>query len=1047
MNKKIFSVIVITFAILSFSAQASGASISFQKDLNGLFTVTIKNSGGIKSFALTAPNKLPYGGDVSGCPTSRIITNAVFDEVTDFIPSMDASVTDCQDNKQTFKIPAPKNGFTSAVSALEPTTSPEPAQSSAQTAKSSASPLTDSSSLNDIKYPIPELGNCSSKDSCKSYCDKPQNSNACFVFAGQRNLMSAEELDHAKKFKDGGMIGPGSCKGQAECDQYCGNGDHMEECIAFAQKNGMMSSQQLEESQKVLAAVKKGVKPPACGGPKQCDAYCGSPEHMEECVNFSLAAGLMPDSQKEQMQKTLAAIKRGVKPPACRGPRECDTYCSNPEHMEECVNFAVETGMMPDDQKAQMQKTLDALKQGIKPPACQPNRPQNQQGQPGQPNQSGQQGGPNEGRGFNPGSGANGNGPGRSQGGSSGQSSQSDNGLPSCDQYCGEDSHVEECVKFSVAIGNMTEQQGQSAIKTRGKGPGGCVGRDACDTFCSNPDNQDTCFNFAKENGMIPQEDLQRMQDGQQRMKDSFSSIPPEVLDCLTSTVGADVVEKMKTGSVSNRSDGDVINQCFQKFNIREGTPSGNGPGSGQGGQPDQNQQGQFNRGQQGQNQFQRGPDCSPKGTAAVFVCAKNGRNASGGPETTYFNACTAKQDGAEVIHEGVCDGQKPCADVANPVCGNDGHTWVSACYADEQGGGVKSEGACENQSGGGPGQPGQNQNGQNQFGQPGEPGQQGQQKQGFGQFIQGFFGGQSGQSNQQGQQGQNQPGPGGINPGNQQMPQQAGPGGCKGPEECQKFCTSNPEVCKNFQPPQSQQGQSGQNQSRQQQNQTGQRGQIQPNQPKQQGGGLGPCGTGPGTCSGIGPDDVGFNKDNGGNGSGGPNRGQGFNPGFGQNGNGPGRGQGGGQQGQNQFNQGQFRQGGQQGQNQQMNRGQFNQPGQDNGGRATGPCGTGPGTCSGIGPDDVGSNGNNGGNSGGFNAGQGQFRQGGQPGQQGQPNESGQPGQNQFNQGQFGQPMNQGQFGGQSGQMQPGQFNQGQPGQFAPPTEMQPQQQPQPQF
>lgn len=727
---------------------------------------------------------------------------------------------------------------------------------------------------NDIQFPIKELGNCKSKEACKTFCDNSENSDACFAFAGQHNLMTSEEVDHAKKFKDGGMVGPGGCKGQASCDQYCGNGDHMEECIAFAQKNGMMSSQQLEESKKVLTAIKNGVKPPACGGPKQCDAYCGSSEHMEECMNFSLAAGLMPDNQKEQMQKTLAAIKRGVKPPACRGPQECDTYCNNPEHMEECVNFAVESGMMPDDQKEQMQKTLGALKQGIKPPACQPNRP----------DQSGQRGGPNDGQGFNPGSGENGNGPGRGQGGPNGQSNQSDNGLPSCDQYCGEDSHVEECVKFSVAVGNMTEDQAKISIKTRGKGPGGCVGREACDAFCGNPDNQETCFNFGKENGMIPQEDLQRMQDGQQRMKDSFSSIPPEVVDCLTSTVGADVVEKMKTGSVNQRSMGDAINQCFQKFGVREGTPSGNGPGSDQGGQSDQNQndqgqQGQFN--QPGQNRSQNDLSCSPKGTAAAFVCATNGRNASGGSETTYFNACTAKQDGAEIIHEGVCEGQKPCADVANPVCGNDGHTWVSACYAEEQGGGVKHEGVCEGSS---------NQQNQNQQGQPGQRGQgQGgpNQGQGFnpgsGENGNGQGRGQGGQSsqNQQGQfnQGQNKGGPGGTNPGGRQMPQQAGPGGCKGPEECQKYCTANPDVCKNFQPPQNQQGQRGQggssgqpNRSGQpnqpgqsgQQNQSGQQRQNQQmnkgqlNQSGQGGGGSGPCGTGPGTCSGIGPDDVG---------------------------------------------------------------------------------------------------------------------------------------------------------------------------------------------
>lgn len=626
--------------------------------------------------------------------------------------------------------------------------------------------------LADIQFPIKELGDCKSKEGCKNYCNNSEHADACLAFAEQHHLMSSDEVTVAKKFQDKGMAGPGGCKGKAECEQYCENSDHLEECVTFAQKNGLLSPQQEQDSKKVLAAMKKGIKPPACAGPKQCDAYCGSAAHMEECMNFSLAAGLVPDNQKDQMQKMLNAIKQGIKPPACNGPQECDQYCSDPAHIEECMNFSLAAGLVPEGDKAQVQKTFDAIKKGIKPLACQPNSP----------NQSG---GPNEGQGFKPGFGQNGNGNGQSQGNQSGQSNQSVQGRQSCDQYCADSNHVEECVKFSVAVGNMTEQQAQVAIKTGGKGPGGCVGREACDAFCGNPDNQETCFNFGKENGMIPEEDLQKMQEGQQKMKDSFNKIPAEVLDCLTSSVGADVVEKMKTGLVIQRKDGDSINQCFQKFSIQERRPNQNQSG----------ESGQFNQ------QGQRG----------------GGPNAEQG-----FN----------------------------------------------------------------PG-PGQNVNDQDR-----------------------------GQGNQSG--------PGRTNFGNQRMPEQAGPGGCKGPEECRKYCTSNPEVCKNFQPQQNQQGQFNHPEQGEDRGAGG---------PGISGGSTGPCGTGPGTCSGQGHDDRNFNKDNGGRNGGGHNEGEGFNPGSGQNGNGPGQGNRPWQQGQ--FNQpGQMQpqqpmqfQGGQRGQMPPDQPGQFNQP------------------------------------------------------------------------------------------------------------------------
>jgi hypothetical protein len=550
---------------------------------------------------------------------------------------------------------------------------------------------TDSRTVPEISYPVVELGSCADKESCKVYCDKTNNIDACLSFAEKNNLMSSEELANAKKFKDTGMTGPGGCKGKDKCDTYCSDPANIDECITFAEKNGLMSGEKLDEAKKVQAAIAKGIKPPACGGKEACDTYCSSSEHMEECMNFSIEAGIMDPQKQEESKKVLAAIKQGIKPPACKGKDACDEYCGDSAHQQECMTFALAAGMVSDDQKEQMQKTLDAFKQGIKPPACKPNPP-SESGQSGQPGQT--------------------------QPVQANKSSQFGQGLQACDQYCADPNHVEECVKFSVAIGNMTEEQAQSSIKNGGKGPGGCVGRDACNTFCDNPDNQDTCFNFAKDNGMISQEDLQNMQNGQ----------------------------------------------------------------------PGENQQGQN---QQGQNQLQNELKCSPKGTVASFVCAKNGRNANtGGPETTYFNSCTALQAGAEIIHEGVCEGHNPCGSVADPVCGNDGNTWVSACYANEQGGGVKYEGVCKNPSG----QQNKQQNKQQNT-------QQNQQRQ-----------------NQQNQSGDKfQPRSGTTNPGGQQMPQQAGPGGCKGPEECQKYCASNPEVCKNFQPQQNQQNQPGQMQPQQQ--------------------------------------------------------------------------------------------------------------------------------------------------------------------------------------------------------------------------------------
>ena len=54
----------------------------------------------------------------------------------------------------------------------------------------------------DIQFPVEELGGCKSENDCKSYCDKPQNIEACVDFAEKHNLLSDEELERGKKFAE-----------------------------------------------------------------------------------------------------------------------------------------------------------------------------------------------------------------------------------------------------------------------------------------------------------------------------------------------------------------------------------------------------------------------------------------------------------------------------------------------------------------------------------------------------------------------------------------------------------------------------------------------------------------------------------------------------------------------------------------------------------------------------------------------------------------------------------------------------------------------------
>ena len=176
---------------------------------------------------------------------------------------------------------------------------------------SSVAAQTNSQIAPEISYPIIELGNCFDKAACKLYCDKAENIDACFSFAEKNNLMSSEEIKMAKKFKNTGMIGPGGCKGKDECKAYCNGPDHMDECVVFAEKNGLMSGKQLDEAKKVKGAIAKGIKPPGCGGKEACDVYCSSSEHVEECVKFGEAAGIIRKEDAEMIRKNGGKGKGG----------------------------------------------------------------------------------------------------------------------------------------------------------------------------------------------------------------------------------------------------------------------------------------------------------------------------------------------------------------------------------------------------------------------------------------------------------------------------------------------------------------------------------------------------------------------------------------------------------------------------------------------------------------------------------------------------------------------------------------------------------------
>jgi hypothetical protein len=378
----------------------------------------------------------------------------------------------------------------------------------------------------DIVYPVKELGNCKDEVSCRNFCEVKENMIPCVNFAEQRGLISKEEAKVAKEFARMGK-GPGGCQGREECEVYCDDNAHIEECLAFAEENNLIPPDELEEAKKVAKALREGAQlPGGCKRKSDCEAYCDNPENIEECIAFAERAGFIPPDELEGARKAVKAMKSGIKPPGnCRGKKQCDAYCSEPSNMEECMRFALDAGFISEQERPDAEKMLSALKRGVKPLPCR--------------------------------------------------------GKDACETYCQEESHQEECVNFALEAGFMKPEEAEMFRKTGGKGPGGCKGKEQCETFCNDQANQEICFNFAKEHNLIPQEEIEKMREGMTKLREGMQMAPPEVHECLKSTVGTEILDRIQAGNLTPGPQiGDQVRKCFEQFMPRppEGTPGGMPP-------------------------------------------------------------------------------------------------------------------------------------------------------------------------------------------------------------------------------------------------------------------------------------------------------------------------------------------------------------------------------------------------------------------------------------------------------------------------------------
>ncbi len=371
-------------------------------------------------------------------------------------------------------------------------------------------------SLSNLNYPIPELGNCGSQAECKAYCDEPAHQEECLEFAEENEIMSGEEVERARTMSQ--VIvqgnGPGGCQTETECKVYCESNAHMVECVTFAEKYNLLEREELQKMKEMVEAVQRGVQFPGnCETKEECEAYCDGIAHIDECLNFAEEAGFSPPGGIEKARQIAALMKLGETPGGCQVKAECDAYCENEAHMEECIEFAVKTGRMTEAE-AEM-----AGKIGRKGPGgCQSEE--------------------------------------------------------ECDAYCNNPAHQQECFEFAKENGLLSEEDAKRLEEDIARMRAGIEEASPKAIRCINRELGEDVVQKIKSGNFIPSPQIgekmrecmeQHEQEMQQEMIKVLEEAPQEVITCLKGKLGEEGFNSLKSGEFPDSFEkGEAINSCFE---------------------------------------------------------------------------------------------------------------------------------------------------------------------------------------------------------------------------------------------------------------------------------------------------------------------------------------------------------------------------------------------------------------------------------------------------------------------------------------------------
>ena len=130
-----------------------------------------------------------------------------------------------------------------------------------------------------LTFPIVELGNCNNVQTCKVYCDQPENRQACVDFSKSKGFYK-DKVDQKQVQLLSFAKTELGCETLNSCKLFCSQQENYARCQQFAQKQGLATAPSGKDEE-LLAKAKQNFN---CDSFESCKTLCDNEQNYTKCA-------------------------------------------------------------------------------------------------------------------------------------------------------------------------------------------------------------------------------------------------------------------------------------------------------------------------------------------------------------------------------------------------------------------------------------------------------------------------------------------------------------------------------------------------------------------------------------------------------------------------------------------------------------------------------------------------------------------------------------------------------------------------------------------